>query len=154
MALLVRGKTVCKLRRNVISGQDSAIAFPHFVVNENDVLFEFSDAAFHEACVLKHPHGGEAVGRADEWVSRTGPGKRTCCVCGKEIRDPDDYILIEHLTAEEDSPLHRYNYTHIHRSCVDSWIDRSRFLDLLSELEASGEWSGPYLNQIKKLFAK
>ncbi|MBL8297957.1 MAG: hypothetical protein JNN30_06350 [Rhodanobacteraceae bacterium] len=145
MALLIYGKSVCALCGRVINQNELTCSFPPFVVNELDACFVFSDGAFHEACVRKHMHGIDALRRVDEWASRVGPGKRKCIVCEMEVADPDDYLLIDHLSDREEDPLREFNYTHLHRSYVQKWNSRSRFVDLAAAALASDSWKGPYL---------
>jgi hypothetical protein len=145
MALLIYGKSVCSLCDRVIKQEEPTCSFPPFVVNELDPCFVFSDGAFHETCVRKHKHGADALRRVDEWASKVGPGKRKCVVCKTEVTDPDDYLLIEHLSDREGDPLRAFNYTHLHKSCLPKWDSRLRFIELANAMLASGSWKGPYL---------
>jgi predicted nucleic acid-binding Zn ribbon protein len=143
MALLIYGKRVCSLCGKLIKQEDPSCSFPPFVVNELDPCFLFSDGAFHEACVLKHKHGVDAIRRVEEWAANVGPGKRKCVVCKTEITDPDDYLLIEHLSDREGDPMREFNYTHLHKSCLSRWEGSSRFTDLANATLASNSWKGP-----------
>lgn len=74
----------------------------------------FNDSAFHEQCFREHPSAEKVVSRVREMRERTGPGKRFCVVCGREITSPDDYFVLGHLVDNDDHPLRRYNYTQAH----------------------------------------
>ena len=151
MALLIQNKTVCNLCGEVIAEGEDALTFPAFILNENDPLYYFSDASFHSACVHKKPIGEKALFWANEWLNKTGPGKRKCCVCEEEVTDPDNYFLIEHLTDDKNHPVYRFNYTHLHRSCIKFWKNRDKLSNLIAEMQASGKWAGAYLDQIQEM---
>jgi hypothetical protein len=150
MALLIIDKSVCSLCGLVIKQGEATCSFPPFVMNELDPCFHFSDGAFHEACVRAHKHGADVLRRVDEWASRVGPGKRKCTVCKTEVTDPDDYLLIEHLSDREGDPLRTFNYTHLHKSCIPRWESRWHFLEPAWAVLVSGSWKGPYLARLIK----
>ena len=145
MALLIFGKTVCPLCDRVIKSGESTHSFPAFVVNEKDPCFIFSDCAFHEECVRQHKLGAYATQRVEGWVSKVGPGKRKCVVCQNEVTNPDDYLLVEHLSDDANDPLRAFNYTHLHKSCLPKWKSRDYFVGLVNKVIASGRWQGGYL---------
>lgn len=148
MALLFLGKTVCQLCKQVIMEGDLTISFPAFIVNEADPCYLFSDGAFHSKCVQNNNIGKQAIQRFDEWRAKVGPGKRKCGVCQLEITDPDNYLLIEGLSGDITSPLHAFNYTHLHKSCIPKWVLRDNFVAAAKNSLDSGQWKGhhiPYL---------
>jgi hypothetical protein len=150
MALLLRGKSECSLCGQIIKDEDIASVrlFPAYVLNELDPCFLFSDASFHETCVSKHPYGSYAIRRAEEWYSKVGPGKRKCVVCAEEVIDPDNYLLIEHLSDREGDPLRAFNYTHLHKSCIPKWGERLRFIELVNAAVVSGLLKSPYFDRL------
>jgi hypothetical protein len=77
------------------------------VPNTRDPLVFFNDAGFHRECFAGHPLAAEVEARVAEFYAQTGPGHRGCAVCGEEIRDPDDYLGLDHLTGDAESPLYR-----------------------------------------------
>src|SRR5262245_11452214 len=116
---MVAGKTSCAICGKAIErGDDEAVLFPHFVLNEKYLLHALSDAACHAACANADPRGQAMLAAADAHASNTGPGKRTCAACGGEILDPDDYLLIAYLGDPSADPLGNFNYTHLHTSHV------------------------------------
>lgn len=148
MAIILTGQTRCGLCNELIEESDPTVAFPAFIVNEADPLFLFSDAAFHESCFLKHPLSKEVMQLYNKWLSETGPGNRKCAVCGEEITDPDDYVLIDHLTHQPSSPSFKYNFTHLHRSHLNDWPDRLDLIDLLEGHADLEDWKGEYLKDL------
>ena len=142
MALITLGKSPCPLCNQPITETDELIGFPAFISNQLDPLFLFSDAAFHAGCFHRHPLSEEAEASYTETVNRAGPGHRCCVVCKREITDPDDYLTLGHLTADRKHPLHRYNHTQLHRSCVSSWSDLPHVHTLLDDFQSSGRWKG------------
>ena len=145
MALLIRGATSCPICGKVIEEGEDAVLFNHFVMNESDELFRFSDSACHSTCFQNHPLGPALVVAFEDYVNRTGPGHRHCAVCANEIMDPNDYLLIGYLGEPSKSRLAGFNFTHLHRSHISLWSEAERFLRLAKEALASGSWKGPQL---------
>ncbi len=52
MALILPGKTECKLCHTVIKENDKVVATSHFIADPNDPLWRFSDTAMHKNCFL------------------------------------------------------------------------------------------------------
>ncbi len=50
MALVILGVTVCPLCEQPINDPEGFIAFPHFIEDERDPFWPYSDAAFHKQC--------------------------------------------------------------------------------------------------------
>lgn len=152
MAILLLGKTVCSLCGQVIKADERRRSFPAFVANEEDPLFLFSDASFHEDCLRRDKRGRHAIERVEERAYNVGPGKRKCAVCGLEVTDPDNYIFIEHLSDHKSDPLREFNYTHLHKSCVGKWGRKAEFVRLVEAALAAGRWRGKYLAQLLEEF--
>ena len=55
MALILRGETQCSICRVVINDGDAIVATTHFIGDENDPLWRFSDSAMHKTCFLEWP---------------------------------------------------------------------------------------------------
>jgi hypothetical protein len=91
MAISITDKSTCPICGRIPDRGEKLLGFCPIFPNEQDALFFFHDRVFHETCVLTHPLGPSALGRLEEYKSRTGPGHRKCRVCGQEITDPDDY---------------------------------------------------------------
>ena len=148
MALLFFGKTICPLCEQVIVQGDSTISFPAFITNEADPCFVFSDRAFHTKCVRNNDLGEIAVQRFSEWQSKIGPGKRKCTVCQLEVTQPDNYLVIEELSNDVSSPLHIFNYTHLHKTCIPKWELRDNFIEAAKNVIESKQWKGGYLSHL------
>ena len=52
MAIVVRGKTGCSRCGAVFTGSDDIVMFPHFIWDEADPLWRFSDSAMHRRCFV------------------------------------------------------------------------------------------------------
>ena len=50
MALIFPGKTQCSICGDVIMSEDEIVATSHFIADQNDPLWRFSDSAMHRAC--------------------------------------------------------------------------------------------------------
>lgn len=148
MAILIRGVTVCSLCGCVISECDEAVVFPAFAQSTADPYFEFSDGSFHTNCLLKANRGSEAIGRVEQRLARTGPGRRKCVVCQLEVLSPDDYLLIDFLGDLGADPLAEFSYTHFHRSCIWHWPHQAEFVALARSAIATAHWNADYLRKL------
>jgi hypothetical protein len=148
MAILLIGKTECPICGMVIKEAQEVVCFPNFVANKFDPLWMFSDGAFHANCFYDHPLAEKALARYAKSQEHTGPGKRFCAICDKEIKDPDNYFAVGHLTEEPSDPLYRYNYLQAHASCLATWPERLRLLAEVERLLHSGRWGGDSLARI------
>ena len=63
MAIILRGKTKCSICSTVIMDGDDIIATSHFIGDEQDPLWRFSDSAMHRACFLRWDHRAEFVAK-------------------------------------------------------------------------------------------
>jgi hypothetical protein len=66
MALLLRGKTECPLCREAIGKDDEVVGTTHFIADQTDPLWQFSDAAFHKKCFDAWEHRDEFLARYEE----------------------------------------------------------------------------------------
>jgi hypothetical protein len=141
MAILVRGMK-CQLCGCPMLNEHSVVTFSPFVANEADPLFFFSDGAFHSECFHKHPLADKAEIRHREVLESRKPINRRCLICGNLITEPNDYLPFGHLTDDATHPLHRFNYSHVHRSCLPRWSELSLVYELAAKELASGAWKG------------
>jgi hypothetical protein len=81
MALLLPGKTTCPLCGEVIGPDDSVVGTTHFIADESDPLWRYSDAAFHRNCFERWEHRAEFETRYEAWrqelnaLLKNGPPK-------------------------------------------------------------------------------
>ena len=148
MAILLRGKTTCPICGSVIDEGDEATLFPHLILNELDPLYALSDGACHSACVNNDAVGRAMLAAAEEYYKWAGPGKRACVVCGNQVLDQDDYLLIGYLGDPATEPLAKFNYTHLHKSHVRDWNQADEFLAIARAALAAGRWRGEALPAI------
>lgn len=145
MAILLRGKTACKVCGTVIQSLDEVISFPHIISNESDPLWPFSDTSCHIDCAKQSPEVLKLIAITEEHYRRTGPGKRKCQVCGEEILDPDDCLALGYLGDPAVDALARFNFIHLHKSHVADWKSAAEFLAVAQAAIDNGRWNGPYL---------
>jgi hypothetical protein len=150
MSILFFGLTRCAICKEPLHEHEAVIGLPAFVYNEADVLWRFSDASLHQACLERHPLRHQVEEAVAELERRTGPGRRKCVVCRQEVMDPDDYLMVPRLTGERPMPAYRFNYTHLHRSHVKQWSELQALLDVLEDLERSGTWKGDALRRFRE----
>lgn len=148
MAVIILGKSKCPLCCKLMREGQNLISFPHFVANELDPAWVFSDRAFHVECFQSHPLAEKAQTRYEEIMARSGPGNRFCVVCKGAITDPDDYFTVGHLVDDEHHPLYRYNYTQAHRSHLSAWAELTYVYKLIEDLKQSGTWQGEALDRL------
>lgn len=72
MALLFRGKTTCPLCFKVITKDDEVVGTTHFIADQGDPLWEYSDAAFHKKCFDAWEHRDEFLARYEEFRKKQG----------------------------------------------------------------------------------
>jgi len=145
MAIIILGSSTCCICNEILHEDSEIEGFPPFALNENDPLIIFNDAACHKECLVGHQLENELEARIAKLYKNIGPGNRNCAVCEKEVEDHNDYLLIPHLIDDSSNPLHKFNYTHLHRSHINSWIDRDYVLHHLQLLIDSAEWKGDFL---------
>jgi hypothetical protein len=70
MALIEYGVTTCPLCGQVISAEEEVIATSHFIPDESDGLWRFSDAAMHRKCFLAWPRRGDFVAKFNREMAK------------------------------------------------------------------------------------
>ena len=68
MALFQPGKTECPLCRKVIGKDDEAVGTTHFIADQTDPLWQYSDAMFHKRCLDAWEHRDEFIARYEEFI--------------------------------------------------------------------------------------
>jgi hypothetical protein len=124
MAILIRGKTICRLCGCVIGAQDDVAMFPAFISNELDPLRLFDDGAFHASCFAEHVLAANMNTRFREFERQPRPPR--CAVCGEQILVPAEYVDVGHLTSDPKDALFEFNYLRFHRSHLRAWPKRIR----------------------------
>jgi hypothetical protein len=94
MALIARGKSKCALCGEVIGVDDVIVATSHFIADENDSLWRYSDAPFHKRCFLAWEWRQELVRRYNATLGRRVWGNGT-------RHHMDDEGQIHFVPAEE-----------------------------------------------------
>jgi hypothetical protein len=70
MALIFRGASRCPLCDGIIAEDDDIVATQHFIPDESDPLWRYSDAAIHRSCFLAWPHRGAFVAKYNATLGR------------------------------------------------------------------------------------
>ena len=61
--IVLRGKTECSVCGNVVIESDEIVATSHFIADEDDPLWRFSDSAMHRPCFLGWDQRAEFVAK-------------------------------------------------------------------------------------------
>jgi hypothetical protein len=125
---------------------DRITAFPPFVGNPLDPLEVFSDGAFHEECVRRHPLGKEALARIDYGQKNQGRLRR-CAGCGQDftVHTFEAACIFYHLTSDPSQPAFQFNYHAVHPECLAGWDRLDEAIGAIEALWNSGAWGGDYL---------
>jgi hypothetical protein len=94
MALIFRGKSRCALCGQAIAVDDVIVATTHFIANQNDSLWRYSDAPFHTRCFLAWERRREFIDRYNATMGKIVWGNGT-----KHYMDEEGFI--HSIPAEE-----------------------------------------------------
>jgi hypothetical protein len=75
VAIVVRGKTECRLCGNIHEAGDDLVLFPPGLFSATEAAFEVNDAGVHRDCLGATPYGAEAVAKLKWYVDQV-KGKR------------------------------------------------------------------------------
>ena len=147
MAIFIEGMPCRLCNKPMVKGQ-KVVAFSPFVTNEADPLSFFSDCVFHAECFQNHPQAADAEARHHEALEKNKPASRRCLVCSQPITTPDDYFPLGYLTDDAAHPLHRFNFAHFHRACVNRWPELQHVTDFATKQLESGAWKGKGMQRL------
>ncbi|MGE0487874.1 MAG: hypothetical protein AB7S38_01535 [Vulcanimicrobiota bacterium] len=117
MGIFIEGVTKCALCEEQID--EEPIGFANIVANEREALYRFNERFFHQACLTRHVEGASILEVLRNWEeARPEPGQYLCDLCKRRIETPDDTLGLGLLTTERESPLYKFNYKMVHRSCL------------------------------------
>ena len=77
MALIIRGKSTCAICGKILADGDELVATTHFIPNEDDPLWRFSDAGMHYACFQEWEHREVFVSKYNSTIGQTVWGNGT-----------------------------------------------------------------------------
>ena len=72
MALIFLGKTECSLCSSIIGADEDIVSTSHFIGQQDDPLWRFSDSAMHRSCFLAWDQRAKFVekfNRTVEWIT-------------------------------------------------------------------------------------
>ncbi len=155
MSVLILGKTICPICKQVLNDGNNIFSFPAFVINTRDPLYYFSDASFHITCLNENPVAPLAKKYSELFVENLKPMYRKCIVSGEVITDYDNNIFVEYLTSNKENLLHQFNFIHIDKRNLYKWDKANQFKTGLINLIESGYWQeqegSHYLEHLIKL---
>ena len=70
MALIFRNRTKCAICGFVIADGDRVVATSHFIADDTDPLWKFSDAGMHYDCFQRWKHRREFVRKYNQSLGR------------------------------------------------------------------------------------
>jgi hypothetical protein len=77
VAIVLSGETECSICSKVIIDGDDIVATSHFIADESDPLWRFSDSAMHRSCFLGWDQRAEFVAKFNRTVEGTTFGDGT-----------------------------------------------------------------------------
>lgn len=143
MAIFLPGMK-CGICKKSISQNDKKIMFPSFVLNEKDPVYFFNDSTFHRKCFFNCQTSSRAMLMYHELKRRVQKTKE-CCICKKEITDPENYIFFGCFSSNYDLEIRKYNFTMYHKTCFLESETKKNIALLISKMEQKGEWKGRFL---------
>ena len=70
MAVFMRGKTECSICNKVIIESDAIVGTSHFISDQSDPLWRFSDSVMHKICFLNWPERGNFISKFNKEYSQ------------------------------------------------------------------------------------
>lgn len=121
--------------------------FAHFITNELDPLWRFSDSGMHAACFDSWEHAKEFQRRYDR-ARRAQDARSHCALSGRPIEHWDDSVHLDDFEGADSEVLKKYSLAHIHKHALPGWDDRERVIADLEDLVRSGKWSVPAVQRL------
>ena len=76
MAIIIYGKTKCPICGDIIYKDQEIVGFPHFIGDEKNILYFFSDRVFHKKCFFKHSLANNVIEKLESLIIDS-PNSRT-----------------------------------------------------------------------------
>ena len=77
MAIVILGTTKCAICERVIADTSCIVATQHFIADQRNPLWRYSDAAMHSGCFKEWPHRAEFVSLYNATVGQVVRGNGT-----------------------------------------------------------------------------
>lgn len=139
MALIFTGNTKCRICGEVLQEDDDICGFPAFLSNPKDVLYFFSDGAFHRSCAEKHPLGRKVMEIVEE-VTQTPPAEKICEISGKPVDTIENFMYFGVLTSDEKEELYKFNFVTLNKRYLSQWKRREEFIRVATKFRDEGKW--------------
>jgi hypothetical protein len=78
MAILILGGSCCSICHDVLHVDEAIVATTHFIKDETDPLWRFSDTGMHRHCYESWEHREEFTKRYRELLGGMYPGSHYC----------------------------------------------------------------------------
>jgi hypothetical protein len=142
MTLIFHGKTRCKICEQLIVDGEDITSFSHFVRNEADPYYFFTDAAFHTRCLQSHSQCERvtAVYRAFSHYNQHKIDQLSGNVF--TTADTDFVVGLGYLTDDPENPLFEYNFLYFDDRTLSQWSELPTLVTLLQTERAAGRWVG------------
>jgi hypothetical protein len=96
MALVIHGVTTCPLCGSALNTGDDLFGTTHFIGDEADPLWKYSDAAMHQRCFLAWEHRPAFVAKYNATVGQEVWGNGT-----RQRMQLDGSIIVEQVRTPE-----------------------------------------------------
>lgn len=156
MAIIITGKTTCRICSKVIAEEDLFYSFPAFVLNTLDPVYYYNDCGCHINCLGHDSVGLLALKMAKLFTFQISPINRICSITGEKITKQDEHFFVEMLTSNSKDILFKYNFIHLNKTQIRNWAERFVLIEAVMKLQKENGWretdsSNPYLNQLLDL---
>jgi len=139
MAIVLLGKSICPICKNILNEGEDVTGFPHFIANTKDPLYIFTDSGVHTNCFLQQPHALRAMKYADR--QHEVFMQKKCTVTGEQITHHREYLALPLLTSDEAEPLFKYNFLTFKIRNIPHWEEREDFVKTAERFIADGKWA-------------
>lgn len=92
MALILLGSTTCSICDRILNEGEDIVATSHFIADDKDPLWRYSDSGMHRACFVKWPEREIFISKFNEFAGKLIFGKTIY----HEMKPDGTIVAIEH----------------------------------------------------------
>ena len=77
MAIIILGLTECSICNNILNKGDDIVSNSHFISDQDDSLWRFSDSGMHKSCFINWEYRLDFIKKYNDIVGNTTAGNGT-----------------------------------------------------------------------------